>query len=98
MASLINRARASAGMKSLRLNESLSYVARRHSARMASAGYVFHNSRLTYEPRNWSWRYLGESVGRGSSVYAVHTAFMRSDTHRARTLSTRYWHMGVGVV
>lgn len=98
LASLINRERTSRGIRALRLNEALSDVARRHSRRMLEAGAIFHNSRLPYELRNWSWRYLGEDVGRGTSVYAIHRQWMASDSHRRPILRSVYWQMGVGVV
>jgi uncharacterized protein YkwD len=44
------------------------------------------------------WTSLGENVGRGSSLAAIHAAFMRSPRHRANILSGRWTSMGAGVV
>ena len=63
---------------------------------MAARRSIYHDSNLTSEVRGW--RAIGENVGRGPTVSAVHRAFMSSSSHRAHILSGRYKQIGTGVV
>lgn len=92
----INEERAKAGLSSLSVDSSLLDVARRHSARMAEAGRIFHNDNLPNEVDGWVL--LGENVGRGSKTQTIHDAFMASPDHRAQILESRYEGGAVGVV
>jgi uncharacterized protein YkwD len=97
MVSLINRARHSSGRAALGLNNTLSNYARKHSATMAST-YLHHNLSLEKWLRKWNWRILGENVGVGPSISVLHTAFMRSPSHKANIMDRRFRNIGVGVV
>lgn len=94
--SKINEERAMAGLSALSVDSSLLDVARRHSARMAEAGRIFHNDNLPNEVDGWVL--LGENVGRGSTTQSIHDAFMASPDHRAQILEGRYEGGAVGVV
>jgi uncharacterized protein YkwD len=98
MASLINRSRHAAGRASLSVNDHLSSYARKHSATMAAKNKLYHNPDLASWLRNWNWRILGENVGYGPSIPTLHTAFMRSTSHRRNILDRRFRNVGVGVV
>jgi uncharacterized protein YkwD len=96
---LINRKRASHGMRRLRVNAKTQYYAKRHAKRMARHRAVFHDSNLRYEiPRGCeAW---AENVARTSADNAARSAmtmFMNSSSHRANILSRRMTHMGIGV-
>lgn len=92
---LINQARAQAGLPALSVRSDLVAVARRHSARMADADDLHHNPGLAGEVSGW--QKLGENVGRGPTVDAIHGAFMDSPGHRANILSADFTEVGVGV-
>jgi uncharacterized protein YkwD len=108
---LLNRARAQAGLRPLRLNGRLSYAARRHSHDMVARRYFAHDSlngatpfqrmRAThYVPRDASW-WLGENIGWGSgtlaSPAALVNAWMHSPMHRANILSRHFREIGIGI-
>lgn len=95
--SLINQERKERGIKILVVKGDLTAIARKHSARMAADGTIYHNSNLGKEvPGNW-WA-AGENVGMGPSVDSLHQAFMDSPGHRANIIDRDYNQIGVGVV
>jgi hypothetical protein len=94
--SRLNGARAANGVPRLRQRADLVAVARNQARRMASSTRLYHNPRLTSEVRNWRW--VGENVGYGPDVAAVHRAFMNSAPHRRNILDRDYTEIGVGVV
>jgi uncharacterized protein YkwD len=95
---LINRARENHDRRPLRLGQSLSRKAHRHSARMADAGRIFHHSCLSCLLSSWDWNAIGENVGVGSTLRSVHRALMDSRPHRRNILSRGFTRVGVGVV
>lgn len=92
---LVHRERAAAGVPAYAEREDLADVARGQAERMASEQRLYHNPRLGDEVQNWDA--VGENVGRGPSVEAIHQAFMDSPTHRSEILSTDFTEVGVGV-
>lgn len=94
--SKINAERTSRGKKALTVKSDLVSVARRHSARMAAKGSIWHNPNLGDEVDGWTL--LGENVGKGPSVDSLHRAFMDSPGHRANILESDFNQAGVGVV
>ena len=96
--SLINQARDYHDRRALRLSDSLTRKAHRHSARMAEEGTIFHHSCLSCLVSSWDWDALGENVGVGSTVRSVHRALMDSRPHRRNILSGAFTRVGVGVV
>lgn len=95
---IINRVRANHGLPTLRLHKRLTRKAHRHSRAMARQRRVYHHSCLSCLPPGSSWSSVGENVGRGAGLKAVHRLFMRSATHRANILCGCYRAVGVGVV
>jgi len=95
---LINKARANHDRPRLRLSQSLSRKAHRHSARMAEKGSIFHHSCLACVVSSYEWTVAGENVGVGASIRSVHRAFMDSRPHRRNILYRGFERVGVGVV
>ena len=89
-----NGARVSRGVRAYAVRSDLTAVARRQAARMAASGRLYHNPNLGSEVRGW--QSIGENVGRGGSVSAIHDAFMGSYSHRVNILSTSYTEVGIG--
>jgi uncharacterized protein YkwD len=98
MAKLINEARHYYGRYGLKLNWSLSELARKHSWWMAHDGTIFHTSNLAYKLRNFSWSVAGENVGMGPSIVSLHQAFMASPHHRYNNLYSGFKRFGIGCV
>src|SRR5687767_7458951 len=94
--SLINQERAKTGRRALTVASDLVSNARAHSARMADKGEIYHNSNLDKQISNWF--VLGENVGVGPTVEALHEAFMDSPHHKDNILYRDYNIIGVGIV
>jgi hypothetical protein len=64
---------------------------------MARSGSIYHNSNLAAEAGGLGcWARVGENVGVGHSVDAIHKALMSSPTHRSNILGD-FDALGVGV-
>jgi hypothetical protein len=92
----INAERASAGLSALTPVGDLTTAARRHAQTMAMADHLHHNPDLGRAVRGW--QKLGENVGRGPEVGAIHQAFMDSPSHRRNVLDPAFTEVGIGVV
>src|SRR6056297_230255 len=93
---LTNQARAERGLAAaLQVAPELTAVARSHAARMADDDHLHHNPALTADVSGWD--IVGENVGRGPSVAALHRALMDSPSHRDNILDERYTQIGVGI-
>jgi uncharacterized protein YkwD len=94
-ATLVNEVRDRNGVRSLRVTERLSEMARRHSRQMANRGQLFHSDlRRTF--RGFNYRMVGENVGYGGSLDQLLQAFLDSPPHR-QNLVGRWKKTGVGV-
>ena len=93
---LVAGERRAAGLAPLSVEPDLVAVARRHSATMAAQNRLFHNPALAQDVAGWVS--VGENVGKGAGVDAVHAALMASSTHRAEILKAVFTDVGVGVV
>lgn len=98
MFQLVNGSRRHHDLRALDLNATLSKKAWRHSKRMAERNSVYHTTDLwslvrRYRPSAW-----GENVGMAGTLKRMEILFMRSAPHRANILSSRFRHIGVGVV
>ncbi|MEA2901490.1 MAG: hypothetical protein QOH36_1377 [Actinomycetota bacterium] len=93
--SLLNQTRAAVGAPALGLNTTLSSVARTWAAAMATAGRISHNPSLSTQVVGWSR--LGENVGVGPSVDAVHEALRNSPGHYANMVDSAFNAVGIGV-
>jgi hypothetical protein len=94
--SKINAERRERGKGALTVKSDLVAAARRHSARMAAKGDIWHNDNLGNEIDGWT--VLGENVGMGPTVDSLHEAFMNSQGHRHNILLSDYNQVGIGVV
>ncbi|MGH9086307.1 MAG: CAP domain-containing protein, partial [Acidimicrobiales bacterium] len=91
----IDQERTAHGLAALAPAADLQEVARRHAQRMAERGQPYHNPQLGSEVSDWSM--VGENVGVGDQVDAIHAAFMASSPHRSAILSPDFTQVGVGV-
>lgn len=71
-------------------------VARRHAEDMQRQQRLHHNPRLGDQVQGW--QAVGENVGVGDTVEAIHQKLMESPSHRENILSGRFTEVGVGVV
>ena len=94
--SAANEARAAHGLPALAVAGDLTSAARSHSRVMGDAKNLHHNPNLGSSVGGW--QKLGENVGRGPSVGAIHRALMDSPSHRANILGSDWTQIGVGVV
>jgi uncharacterized protein YkwD len=92
---MVNEVRARSGVRSLRVTERMSQIARRHSRRMATRGQLFHSDlRRTF--RGFNYRMVGENVGYGGSLDQLLKAFLDSPPHRQNMVG-QWKRTGVGV-
>ena len=89
-----NSARASYRLRGYISKADLVTIARRHAQRMASQKRIYHNPNLGREVTGWQM--VGENVGRGTTVAAIHNAFMNSTAHRANILDRDFTEVGMG--
>ncbi len=107
VACLVNRARASAGLRGFRGHRALSRAAGRHARDMARGRFFAHQRSggpsLRSRARSAGWRggRLGEAIayGCGSSAgpAAIVRSWLNSPPHRAILLSTRLSRVGIGI-
>jgi uncharacterized protein YkwD len=107
VACLVNRARASAGLRGFSGHRALSRAAGRHARDMARARFFAHQRSggpsLRARARRAGWRggSLGEAIAYGCGTSAKPAAIVRSwlnsAPHRAILLSTHLSRMGIGV-
>ncbi|MDQ3955154.1 MAG: CAP domain-containing protein [Actinomycetota bacterium] len=89
----INKRRVNHGVRRLRWDRQLGYVARKHARRMARRSAIFHDSDLGSKITRW--RSLAQNVGVGSGCRRLFRAFWKSSPHRANILG-HYRYVGVG--
>lgn len=92
---LLNSARAAAGLAPVSMHPDLSDDALAWTLRMQDDGELSHNPSLASVTSDWDK--LGENVGLGTSVSALHQAFMDSPSHRGNILGD-YNYVGIAVV
>lgn len=101
--SLINKARATAGLPALSYDPALTDVARGHSRDMLAHDYIAHISPTTGSPADRVAKAgiavdrLAEDIGTSGSPEELHQGLMRSPGHRAAILDPRSTRVGVGV-
>jgi uncharacterized protein YkwD len=101
--SLINKARATAGLPALSYDPALTGVARGHSRDMLTHEYIAHISPTTGSPSDRVAKAgiavdrLAEDIGTSGSPEELHQGLMRSPGHRAAILDPRSTRVGVGV-
>lgn len=95
---LVNRTRVAHNLVPLRINLSLSVLARKHSYQMAMAGTLFHtvnlSQRMLSRTQATAW---GENIAMGPTLGGINNAWLHSAPHRANILNPRYRRAAVGV-
>jgi len=91
-----NALRASRGLPGLSVNGTLAAKARDWAEHMAAVGAISHSNLSDGAPPEW--QRLGENVGRGPSVDAIHNALVASPEHYANLTDPGFQSIGVGVV
>ncbi|MGM7680697.1 CAP domain-containing protein [Cytobacillus sp. Hm23] len=102
---LTNVERAKSGLSALKIDESLSKVARTKSADMQSNKYFDHNSPTYGSPFDMmkkfgiTYKSAGENIAYGQKTpQDVVNAWMNSEGHRKNILNSSFTHIGVGYV
>ena len=100
---LVNAARTSMGLGTLRCDDAMARTARKHSVDMCTQGYFSHTGLDGSSPfdrmrrEGVSFRTAGENIAWGQRTpEAVHDAWMNSSGHRANILNGAYGRIGVG--
>ncbi|MFP5326700.1 MAG: CAP domain-containing protein [Acidimicrobiia bacterium] len=96
--SSLQRSRQTSGLAPLSQHAGLRDVARRHAEEMARTKSLVHSPNLAGRVGAVvpNWQRVGENVGYGTSMEAVHKNFMASSGHRGNILG-RYNIVGIGV-
>ena len=101
----VNERRIAAGLKPLKLNDTLSDAARRKAANMYSENYWAHNSPSGLTPWTWfnqvGYRYThaGENLAKDfSATDRMVAAWMASPTHASNILNDKFTETGIAVV
>jgi uncharacterized protein YkwD len=93
---MINNSRVANGRAPVDFNVDLWFKGQGWADQLAHDGYL-HHSYLPSGLENLPWRKLGENIGVGGSLPAVHNAFMGSSGHRANILDPQFNFTAVGV-
>ena len=96
VAALVNQSRAQAGLRTLRSNLTLDIKADNWAQRLRNACQISHSRLADGAPSNW--RKLGENVGEGATIQAVHTAYLNSPGHRANIMDPAFTEIGTAAV
>src|SRR4051794_32787106 len=108
LVSLTNRSRASAGLKALRVDSTLTSIARWRSKDMITRGYFSHNIPPSgynvfhvLDQKHYCYVVAGENIGWNNypddlATAAVHKSFMNSSGHRSNILGKRWDVIGIG--
>ncbi len=91
-----NALRASRGLGALKSNSELLAKARAWSQTQASSGSIFHSTLTNGVTQNW--HRLGENVGMGPDVLAIHNALVASPRHFDNLVDSGFTDVGIGVV
>ena len=91
-----NALRASHGLPTLIVNGTLVAKARSWAEHMAAVNAISHSNLSDGAPSEWTR--LGENVGRGPSVDAIHNALVASPEHYQNLTDPGFRYVGVGVV
>lgn len=92
----INRIRTTRGYEPLRLDRTLSRLAKDHARRMVERGELFHSDLHDVATLLSDWQVLGENIGAGWSPEDLVRAWMRSPAHRRNLLDERFERIGIG--
>lgn len=108
---IVNEERAKNGLDPYRYDDRLADLARIHSQNMKNNSFFSHNDHLGMNPSQRKQKFYPQLLGGIGENIASHygpteeqvarnfmTSWMNSPGHRANILSSKYSHIGVGVV
>lgn len=93
---LTNQVRSARGLGPLTGDAQLNAVAQRWATTLAAQGVLSHNSALPSQVTGW--KSLGENVGVGGTVDAIHDGFLASPTHLENLVDPAFTRVGFGIV
>ncbi len=95
----LNAVRASRGARPLVMSTGFRQVAREWAVHLADLGRLEHRGDLGAQGSRVStaWLKLGENVGTGGTVLAIHNAFVASPHHFANMVDPLFNYVGIGV-
>jgi uncharacterized protein YkwD len=108
LVSLTNRSRAAAGLRALRVDSTLTSIARWRSKDMITRNYFSHNIPPAgynvfhvLDQKHYCYAIAGENIGWNNypddiATGVVHNSFMQSPGHRSNILNRRWDVIGVG--
>jgi uncharacterized protein YkwD len=108
LVSLTNRSRAAAGLRALRVDSTLTSIARWRSKDMITRNYFSHNIPPAgynvfhvLDQKHYCYAIAGENIGWNNypddiATGVVHNSFMQSPGHRSNILNKRWDVIGVG--
>ncbi len=91
---LINETRTEAGLPTVRAHLALMNKAQAWAEQLASENGLRHSN--LPDGVTGSWLRIGENVGRGPSIEAIHEAYLASSGHRANILDSTFNFAGTG--
>lgn len=91
----INALRADHGLGTLQIHGQLTAKARDWAETMAEAGQIWHSN--LPDGVTVQWKRLGENVGMGGTVDALHQAFIDSPSHYENLVDPGFRYVGIGV-
>ena len=94
--SLTNQLRSSKGLSPLTIDAQLTRVAQAWASTLSGRGVISHNSSLPSQVTGW--KVLGENVGVGGTVDAIHQGFLASPTHHENLVDPAFTRVGFGIV
>jgi len=103
LADLINRERLKRGLNPLILDSELVRWSKIKSQDMVQNNYFAHespnygNAADMLRNNGVDFRYIGENLGKASTVAKIHNGFMKSSVHKATILHNGYTHIGIGI-
>jgi len=101
---LINKERKQRGLKPLHFDPELNKWARIKTEDMIKNGYFAHKAPKygkaveMLRKAGLTFRWVGENLGKTSSVQRAHQGFMNSKVHKATLLNKDFTHAGGGIV
>lgn len=93
----LNGLRTSQGLPALVRDPELDRKASAQAVRMARQQSIFHSTDLQLGVPD-GWGVIGENVGVGGNVNAIHEALVKSPGHLANMVDPRYRRVGLGAV
>jgi len=93
---LVNGERGALGLPAMSWDDELGLKAQAWAQHLAEVGQLGHS--VLTDGVSSDWTALGENVGEGGDLGAIHDAFMNSPSHRAAILNPRFRAVGVGAV